>query len=217
MAQRIRVTYAKTEPLRYTGNLDMQRSWERTIRRAGLPIAYSQGFHPQPRLQQACALPLGFTSQCEMLDLWLETEGNIDLIDGSLRQASPPGVEIIQVVCVTPKAPPLQTQVVTAEYQVTILESLAAEDLPARAAQLLTADHLPRRWRDKDYDLRPLIEGLGCLTPEADCLPSLWMRLSAREAATGRPEEVLSVLGLPIESARVHRTHLYFISDSNSE
>jgi hypothetical protein len=59
LMQRIRIQYAKTEPLRYTGNLDMHRIWERTLRRARLTIAYSQGFHPQPRLNQACPLPLG--------------------------------------------------------------------------------------------------------------------------------------------------------------
>jgi radical SAM-linked protein len=44
--------------MRYTGHLDLHRAWERTFRRARLPLAYSQGFHPQPRLNLACALPL---------------------------------------------------------------------------------------------------------------------------------------------------------------
>lgn len=49
--KRIRIHYAKTEGLRYTSNLDMQKVWERALRRAGLPLYYSQGFHPQPRIQ----------------------------------------------------------------------------------------------------------------------------------------------------------------------
>ena len=45
---RIRITFSKTAAMRYTGHLDLHRAWERTFRRAGLPLAYSQGFHPQP-------------------------------------------------------------------------------------------------------------------------------------------------------------------------
>ena len=62
MSMRIRVTFAKTEPMRFTSHLDLFRAWERTFRRAGLPILFSQGYNPRPRMQLAAALPLGFTS-----------------------------------------------------------------------------------------------------------------------------------------------------------
>ena len=71
---RLRITFHKTAAMRYTGHLDLHKTWERTIRRARLPLAYSQGYHPQPRLNVASALPLGFTSECELLDLWLADE-----------------------------------------------------------------------------------------------------------------------------------------------
>ena len=64
--ERIRVYYSKTAPMRYTGNLDVHKVWEHTLRRARLPLAYSQGFHPQPRINQACPLPLGMTSRAEI-------------------------------------------------------------------------------------------------------------------------------------------------------
>ena len=70
--ERIRICYAKTEPLRYTSNLDVHKVWERLLLRARLPLAYSQGFHHQPRINQAAPLPLGFTSRVEMVDIWLE-------------------------------------------------------------------------------------------------------------------------------------------------
>ena len=66
---RVRITYTKSGGLRYTGNLDMHKIWERTMRRARLPLAYSQGFHPQPRINQASPLPLGMVSQVEMVDV----------------------------------------------------------------------------------------------------------------------------------------------------
>ena len=75
---RIRITFSKSGAMQYVGHLDLHRSWERTFRRSGLPLAYSQGFHPQPRLNLACALPRGFTSQCEIFDAWLEQDVPID-------------------------------------------------------------------------------------------------------------------------------------------
>lgn len=57
--QRLRFAYAKGEALRYISHLDLARTWERAFRRAGLPVAYSQGFNPKPRFQIAAALPWG--------------------------------------------------------------------------------------------------------------------------------------------------------------
>ena len=69
---RLRLTFTKTDSLKYIGHLDLHRTLERTLRRAGLPIAYSQGFNPQPRMNLAEALPLGITSECEVMDVWCE-------------------------------------------------------------------------------------------------------------------------------------------------
>ena len=74
MTQRFRITYARTEALRYIGNLDMQKVWERYVRRLKVPIAYSQGFHPQAKIQQACPLPLGFLSPFEITDTWVDDD-----------------------------------------------------------------------------------------------------------------------------------------------
>jgi radical SAM-linked protein len=74
MTIRIRISFSKFGAMQYVGHLDLHKSWERTFRRSGLPLEYSQGFHPQPHLNLACALPVGFTSQCELLDAWLEQE-----------------------------------------------------------------------------------------------------------------------------------------------
>jgi uncharacterized protein (DUF2344 family) len=71
---RFRITFAKTNAMRFTSHLDLQRTWERTIRRARLPLSYSQGFNPHPKINLAAALPLGFTSRCEMVEIWLEDE-----------------------------------------------------------------------------------------------------------------------------------------------
>ena len=201
---RIRVTFSKTEAMRFTGHLDLHRAWERTFRRAQLPLAYSQGFHPQPRLNLASALPLGLTSQCELLDAWLETPQPLDQVFACLAKATPPGICVDCIDEVPESLPALQTQVTAVDYTVTLLESI--NDLPARVQALAASQSLPRQRRGKDYDLRPLIELIMLLDPDLQEQPRFKLRLSAREAATGRPEEVLAVLGIPLEDTRIHRT-----------
>ena len=69
--QRLRVTFSQTGALRYVGHLDMVRTWERGLRRAGIPLAYSGGFHPGPRFYFASGLPLGATGSAEIIDVLL--------------------------------------------------------------------------------------------------------------------------------------------------
>jgi len=113
---RIRITFSKTGSLRYTGHLDLQTVWERTARRAGLSLAYTQGFHPGPRIQIASALPLGIAGNAEIVDLWLDTDpGEVSDTRSRLQAGSPPGLTILWVEMVDEHGPALQTQVVSAE------------------------------------------------------------------------------------------------------
>ncbi|MEW5869505.1 MAG: TIGR03936 family radical SAM-associated protein [Chloroflexota bacterium] len=205
---RIRITFAKTEAMRFTSHLDLHRAWERAFRRAGLPLAYTQGFSPHPRLNLASALPLGFTGDQEIIDAWLEHELSIPEIQSTLSAALPPGLKISTIQPVDLRAPTLQTELYASEFRITFLEPLP--DLANRCATLLYASQLPHQWRDKPYDLRPRILGLEMLPPDEDDRPRLLARLSARQGATGRPEEVIAALGAVPEKARVHRTRLIF-------
>ena len=207
---RNRVTYTRSDAIRFTGHLDFQRVWERTLRRSRLPVAYSQGFNPQARIQIACALPLGFTSQCELLDFWLEADRPLAEIEQALAGSVPPGIEVLHLEEVDPHQPALQTQVTGTQYRVTLLDPYSSSDLELRIQNLLAAPSLCRTWREKTYDLRPLVETLAC-SPTADGNPQIIMRLSARQNATGRPEEVLSALGLKPLLAYYDRTHLFLI------
>lgn len=209
---RIRIHFYKTEAMRYTGHLDLHRTWERTFRRAGLPLSYSQGFHPQPKLNLACALPLGFTSECELIDAWLDAPLSIPEIQTALAAALPPGIQIHGIEEIDGHSPALQTRVKSAEYSITLLDP--QPDLGARVSRVLAAASLPRQRRGKPYDLRPLIEAIDNIPADSDGLPGLSMRLAAREAATGRPEEVLAELGVGIEAVRVHRIKLYFLDEA---
>lgn len=205
---RLRITFGKTGEMRYTSHLDLYRAWERTLRRAGLPLAYSQGFNPRPRIQIASALPLGFTSQYEVVDVWFETELVMPRVEGNLQKAAPPGIKVLRVEEVDLRAPALQTQLISAEYTVTLLDQV--EDLDSRIQMIQEAQRLPRERRGKAYDLRPLIERLERLPEDELRRQRTHMRLAAQEGATGRPEEVLLEMGLDPHRARVERTSLIF-------
>jgi radical SAM-linked protein len=202
---RYRITFAKTEAMRFTGNLDLHRAWERTFRRAGLPLAYSEGFSPHPRLTLAAALPLGCLSENDLLDAWLAEDVPDEAVWSDLGHAVPPGLAVLSVTRLDSHEPSLPAQVVSAEYSVRLDDPPSPGDLETRRASLLSADHLPRQRRGKDYDLRPLIEGLEI----RDAGQVLWMRLAAREGATGRPEEVLAALELDPGRALCRRIRLH--------
>jgi radical SAM-linked protein len=214
---RIRIKFVKQGALRYTGHLDLHKLWERAARRAELPLAYSQGFHPQPKMNMAAALPLGFSSRCEVMDMKLEQAIPLDDLPTRLNETLPSGLQVVEIEQVDEREPALQTQVRSAEYEVTLTEAVDGAELQSKADAILASTSIPRERRGKTYDLRPLIEELT-LTPSP--LPSrergvgvrVFMRLTAREGATGRPEEVLDVLGIAFEGTRIERTRLLFQS-----
>jgi radical SAM-linked protein len=203
---RIRITFIKQGALRYTGHLDLHKLWERAARRAELPLAYSQGFHPQPKMNLAAALPLGFSSRCEVLDMRLEHDIPIEDLPTRLNQTLPSGLQVLGVEQVDERAPALQTQVLSSEYEVSLTEAVGETGLQQKVDSVIESKAIPRERRGKMYDLRPLIEDLH-LQPDG----KIFMRLAAREGATGRPEEVLDVLGIAFEGTRIERTRLIFL------
>ncbi|HET9911598.1 MAG TPA: TIGR03936 family radical SAM-associated protein [Anaerolineales bacterium] len=202
---RIRITFVKQGALRYTGHLDLHKLWERAARRAELPLAYSQGFHPQPKMNMAAALPLGFSSRCEIMDMKLERDIPLDDLPTRLNSTLPSGLQVVGVEQVDERAPALQTQVAAAEYEVTLTEPVDGSGLKRRIDSVIASVSIPRERRGKTYDLRPLIESLELLHND-----KILMQLTAREGATGRPEEVLDVLGIAFEETRIERTRLIF-------
>jgi radical SAM-linked protein len=205
---RIRIFFSKNEAMRFTGHLDLHKTWGRIFRRAGLPLAYSQGFHPQPRLNLACALPLGFTSQAEILDAWLENSMPLQEVQTELRHAAPPGITIDKIEAVDQKDPALQTQVSSSEYIINFLTPVS--ELDQKLSEIISAESISRQWRERTYDLRPLIEELRRLPDTQAGNVSIFARLAAREGATGRPEELVKALGFDPNLTRVHRSKLLF-------
>lgn len=211
---RYRIRFGKDGPLRYISHLELMVVWERTLRRAGAPVVYSQGFNRRPQIQLAAPLPLGYASTCELIDVWLE--GTIPAPDDlllRLRTAAPEGLEVQTVWEVEGKGPALQTLTRAAAYRAIPTEAIGADTLRERVDALLAQETIRRERRGKPYDLRPLILSLAAL-PGDDPVLEMALALS-QEHGTGRPDEVIEALGLDPTSTRVTRTEIMFVGGTS--
>jgi radical SAM-linked protein len=96
--QRLRVRYAKRGRLRFTSHRDFSRAFERAVVRARVPVAYSSGFNPHPRISYAGAAPTGASSEAEYLEIALAHQVRPDQVRGELDAALPPGLDVLEVV-----------------------------------------------------------------------------------------------------------------------
>jgi radical SAM-linked protein len=214
--QRLRVHYAKGEALRYISHLDLTRTWERVFRRAGLPVAYSQGFNPRPRFQMAAALPVGVMGKSELLDVWLEEAWAPGDVLARLRPNAPSGLEVLAVHEVALRSPSMQSLMRAAEYRAVVRSSEPVEAVETRIQMLLDAPvvlcqrHHKGKWQS--YDLRPLIQAVTVVqrTPGEH---TLRMRLQSSPEGAGRPDALLEALGLGLASHTITRTNLYLEFD----
>ncbi len=209
--QRLRMTFGKDGPARYISHLDLARTLERALNRAGLPVAYTHGFNRRPRLQMATALPLGYTSEYELADVLMVERVEPEVARQQLMARMASGIEVYQMADVPLPAPSLQASTVESTYVATPLDPVDRQELAAQIETLLAATQLLRerehKGKMKVYDLRPLILDLS-LTDTLPMPPAIQMRLLLQPSLTGRPDEVLLALGIDPLAARIHRTRI---------
>jgi radical SAM-linked protein len=202
--QRLRFRFSKAGPARFISHLDLARALERALNRARIPVAYTQGFNRRPRLQFAAALPLGFTSEAELADVWLLERVEPATAQQQLISRMAPGLTVHEVWEVPLEAPAMQAATVETTFVAFLPEKADMRALQQRVAAALAAQTLPRERRGKEYDLRPLIHDLALAPMDGGW--QLALRLALEPGATGRPDEVLAALGLAPLDLRVHRT-----------
>ena len=208
-AQRLRITFSKGENLRYISHLDLSRTWERMLRRAGIPVAYSKGYHPHPKMVFAAALPLGCTGEAEVVDIVLSQPMPPRRVLRGLARCMPDGLTAVDVTPVYDRAPALPTLLHGADYECVIETEQSIEEATDRCKALLERDSIPRAFRGKTYDLRPLIDDLEVLGISTRHL-LVRMGLVAGERGTGRSKEVLDELGYADLHHNCHRRRLRF-------
>ncbi len=205
---RYRLTFAKAEAMRFTGNLDLHRTLARSMRRADLPLVYSQGFNPRPKITLASALPLGYTSEYELADFWLEGDVVVEDVRKALERSMPPGLGVVDLKAVYLEDEKLQNIITSATFLVRLLEPIPklVEKVGAVLAEEEIIREKARKRKRRDYNLRELIEDIKVLPADEHGYQGLEMRLRAGEGTTGRPDDVLIELGIDPLDTRVHRT-----------
>ena len=214
---RMRITFAKGPQLRYISHLDLALTWERALRRAKVPLAYSQGHNPHARLQLASGLPLGYTGAAEVMDVILTVSMPKEEFIACVDPTLPEGLSIASAEEAPLKAPSLQSALRQAVYRVSVETSLPETELNRRIANLLASDVLEqeriRKARVEIFDLRPLVHDVR-LKAVNDGQAVLCMRLSAGQHGNVRPDAVTTALGLENAFSQVERTRLLFEFDS---
>ena len=209
--QRLRLTFSKTGPTRFISHLDLARALERSLNRARIPVAYSQGFNRRPRMQLAAALPLGFASRCELVDIWLTESLAPEQVRQRIMAKIAPGIAVHAVAEVPLSEAALQTQTLSATYLATLLDPVDWRQLVQQIEDLMSSETIIRqRSRGKNrgsFDLRSHIIDLR-LEPGEDEAVTLIMHLYLKPGKTGRPDEVLLALGLDPLATRICRTEI---------
>ncbi|MGH2598525.1 MAG: TIGR03936 family radical SAM-associated protein [Dehalococcoidia bacterium] len=202
------MTFARGDLLRYITHLDLMRSWERAIKRAGLPLAYSEGFTRHPQIALAAPLPVGATAEGELMDVFLDQVMDPAEFRTRLAAQTPPGLTIEQVEEVPLALPSLQSLVREWTWLAQFPPATDAATLRVKVEDFLSRETLPwEQQREKEvkrYDLRALV--LDLAVEERPEGPALVARFKAE--AGGRPEQLTAALGYDPREVRIHRLTL---------
>jgi radical SAM-linked protein len=224
MMARIRIRFAKLGKIRWTSHRDTARMWERAFRRIELPLAYTNGFSPRPKVSFGLALPTGYESLAEYLDIEL-ADGGVDAVDveslpTALSAALPMGVDAVAAAAIEARAPSLQEDVTLCTWECTVADPSGTPadfgaSLAERAGELLDASEVvvtrQRKGTDVTDDIRPAILSLRLLdeTPEG-------VRLEcdlATQPRSLRPSELVAALGPEFEPRHLRRLHQWIQRD----
>lgn len=209
-ARRIRARYTVKGKVRFLSHRDVARVTERAIRRAGIPVAYSVGYSPRPKVQYGLALSTGYESDGEYIDIYLDPdrEGVTDPAEMALELTAclPEGLDVIAAGEIPPGEGSLQDSVESTSWVAHVSE-IPREELSARVDALLaTPSHeieIIRKGKPVREDLRPLLMELSVADGDHPCVLSAELGTKPRSI---RPSELLEALGV-CEPQLVRRTH----------
>ncbi|HYN93500.1 MAG TPA: TIGR03936 family radical SAM-associated protein [Pilimelia sp.] len=200
--QRIRVRYAKRGPLRFTSHRDFARAFERAVRRAGVPIAYSQGFTPHPKISYASAAPTGVASEAEYLEIGLQASVDPGELRRALDAALSPGLDVLDaVVAAGPGG--LADRIDASRWRIE-LPGVATDALAAAVAAFVAApevlvERMTKQGR-RSFDARAAVVWIKAGAPaeppsEVGAVPCAILDLVIRQVSPSvRPDDVLSGL-----------------------
>jgi radical SAM-linked protein len=211
---RLRIRFQKLGKVRWTSHRDVARMWERACRRVGLPLAWTSGFSPRPKISFGLALPTGAESFAEYLDLDLveDAETELDGLPAVLSPALPMGVDVTAVAVLEPRSPSLQEDVDSCTWR---LQLVSGADITALVDRALASSSLlverERKGQLSVDDVRPAILTLDAVAT-AGGETELEALLATRPRAL-RPNELLRALHPELEATRVCRINQWIERD----
>ena len=195
---KIQYQFTRSTPLRFLSHLDQQRLFQRAFRRAEIPVEYSQGFNPHPRMSFALAMSVGLTSDGEYGEVIVSEDIDVETFISRMNQVLPQGLEIIAAKICGAGVGSLSAALSKSVYQIRI-KVVPGTDLAALAAAIETYLALPQiliQKRNKkgkyvEKDIRPFIESIAVFAdPETDKV-NVTMTLIYIEQQCVKPEQIL--------------------------
>ena len=185
IVQRLRVRYAKRGRLRFTSHRDFGRAFERAVRRAQVPIAFSSGYTPHPKISFAGAAPTGAASEAEYLEIGLTEERDPDAVRAALDDALPPGIDVVEVVAARDGAGSLADRLEASEWVIELRGTPVEQVRPA-----VDAFFAPVAFRLQTYE-PPVNAGARSYAAQLLALPSMkeWYAAALAETARDEPHE----------------------------
>ncbi|MCC6226705.1 MAG: DUF2344 domain-containing protein [Microthrixaceae bacterium] len=213
---RVRVRFTKLGRVRFVSHRDVARVWERAIRRAELPIAYSEGFSPRPKVHFGLALSVGHTSDAEYLDLDLRDPVELTTLPQRLTPCLPVGIDVTAAAEVATSDTSLQAAVDVVTWRFLVdgdptSVGRAAEEMMARPS---IPTVINRKGNDQQADLRPALRSIT-VEAAAEGTAQLTVNLATRPKSF-RPAEVLTAFDPPLGERRVHRIEQWIIDDDGA-
>lgn len=211
---KIRIKYAKLGVLRYIGHLDVMRYFQKAIRRAGLDVAYSQGYSPHQLITFAAPLGLGVTSEGEYFDAEMNTVTTTEDMVTRLNSVMAPGMQIQDIVALKEGAKTAMAVVVASDYMVRIREEYASKEIFLHAADTFYRQERievikTTKTKETMLDIKPLIYQMQVKED------GIYLFLSAGSVENIKPELVMEAmcqyLELPYQKLafQVHRIETY--------
>lgn len=194
--QRLRIRYAKRGRMRFASHRDFQRALERALRRAEVPMAFSSGFSPHPKISYANAAPTGVASEAEYLEIGVVAECDPDDLRARLDAALPPGLDIVEVVVA--RTPDLAARLEASRWLIRLPE--VDRDVAAAAvAAFLAASSVEVQRLTKNgmrtFDARAAVLDITVSASDDGEVPCAILQAVVRQVTPAvRPDDVLAGL-----------------------
>lgn len=208
-----RLCFSKAAGLRYLSHLDLIKTIERALRRAGLALAHSEGFHPHPKFSFGPALAVGISSVAEYFDMELLEQLDPEEIATKLNRSLPQGIRIQAVKNCPGPVKSLNAVINRATYSMVVkVDSAARELLAQEFLQLLSRENLEVTRTNKNgqkvVNIRPWLHNLKVDIAEPD---GLLLELTGEIGSNGnlRPEDLLQLVRVPFQILQVTRCKMW--------